>query len=92
MRRSRGFRNKTRRILKKVQKRITITEKFKTFKIGDGVIVMLEPSKQKGMPHPRYHGTFGKISEVRGKGYVVDIKDKNKPKQLISAPEHLRKA
>ena len=92
MKRSRGFRNKTRHILKKAKKRITITEKLKTFKIGDGVLIMLDASKQSGMPHPRYHGTYGKISEIRGKGYMVDIKDKNMPKQLLSAVEHLRKA
>ncbi len=91
MRRSRGFRNKTRNILKKTGKRLTITEKLKTFEVGDSVIIKLEPSKQDGMPHPRYHGTYGKVSEKRGRGYVVDIKDKKMPKKLISAPEHMKK-
>jgi len=91
MRRSRGFRNKTRRVLKKDKKRVTITEKLKTFSIGDSVIVKLEPSTQGGMPHPRYHGVYGKVSEKRGRSYAIDIKDKNKPKKLIASPEHLKK-
>jgi len=91
VRRSRGFRNKTRKTLKKRDNhRITITERLKQIALGTRVVVKLEPSVQDGMPHPRYHGILGKVVEKRGKAYVLAIKDKNKPKTLISAPEHLK--
>ena len=91
MRRSRGFRNKTRRTLRKTDNhRITITERLKNIALGSRVIVKLESSVHDGMPHPRYHGIFGKIIEKRGNAYVLSINDKNKPKTLIAAPEHLK--
>lgn len=91
MRRSRGFRNKTRKTLRKnVREKLTLTERLKDIKIGTKVVLNLEPSVQTGMPHPRYQGTIGEVIEKRGKSYVLAIKDKNKPKTLISSPEHIR--
>ncbi len=91
MRRSRGFRNKTRRTLKaKNRMRLTITQRLKELELGTQVVVHLNPSFQDGMPHPRYQGTIGKITEKRGRAYLVSIKDKNKPKVLIAAPEHIK--
>ncbi len=91
MRRSRGFRNKTRRTLKaKNRTRVTITKRLKELDMGTQVVINLEPSFQDGMPHPRYQGVIGKIIEKRGRAYLVAIKDKNKPKTLISAPEHIK--
>jgi len=91
MRRSRGFRNKTRRTLKaKNRTRVTITKRLKELDLGTQVVIALEPSFQDGMPHPRYQGTIGKITEKRGRAYLVSIKDKNKPKILIATPEHVK--
>ncbi len=92
MRRSRGFRSKTRNVLRIGKSvRNTITNTLRTFEIGDKVIVMQNAAIQKGMPHPRYHGKAGKITEKRGVSYMVAVKDGNKDKSLISRPEHIRK-
>ncbi|RLG14942.1 MAG: 50S ribosomal protein L21e [Candidatus Nanohalarchaeota archaeon] len=88
MKRSRGFKNKTRRLLRH-KKATTITERMKIFKVGDAVVIKINSSIAKGCPHPRYYGVFGRISEERGRAYVVDVNDKNKKKQIISAREHL---
>ena len=88
MKRSRGFKNKTRRLLRH-KKRTTLTERLRTFNIGDSVVIKINSSIAKGCPHPRYYGVFGRIREERGRAYVVDIKDKNKKKVIISAREHL---
>ncbi len=91
MRRSRGFRNKTRRTLKeKSRKKVTITKRLKEVEVGAQVVVDIEPSFQNGMPHPRYQGVIGKVIEKRGRAYLISIKDKNKPKILISATEHIK--
>ena len=88
--RSRGFRNKTRRVLKrKTTRRLTITEHLKELKIGSKTVIDLEPSIQRGMPHPRYQGAVGKVIAKKGRAYVVQIKDGDKTKQLIAFPEHL---
>lgn len=91
MRRSRGFRNKTRRTLKeKSREKVTITKRLKDIELGTQVVVDIQPSFQDGMPHPRYQGIIGKVIEKRGRSYVLSIKDKNKPKTLIAATEHIK--
>jgi large subunit ribosomal protein L21e len=90
VRSSRGFRAGTRKKLGQKLKRPTITKFLEKFKIGQRVIIILEPSSQRGMPHPRFKGKMGKIVGKRGKSYIVEIKDINKTKKLISRPEHLK--
>ena len=70
--------------------RPTITKFLKQFKEGQHVVILQEPSSHKGMPHPRYKGTSGYITGIRGKSYIVQIQDRNKPKKIISRPEHLK--
>ena len=89
MRRSRGFRNKTRRLFRHKVK-TTITEKMRKFNIDDKVIIKINSSMQKATPHPRYYGVCGSIIGKRGRAYIVRIKDKNKPKKLISSTAHLK--
>lgn len=91
MKKSRGLRSKTRQTLKqKPAYRPPITKFLQEFTIGQKVIIEQEPSSHKGMPHPRYKGRIGKIIGKRGKSYIVEIKDGNKVKKLISKPEHLK--
>ncbi len=90
-RRSRGFRNKTRRLLSgAVEKRITVARRLKKFDIGAKVVVRINTAIHDGMPHPRYYGSLGTITEARGRAYVVEIKDGGKTKWLIANGEHLR--
>jgi large subunit ribosomal protein L21e len=93
MRRSRGFRSKTRYKLKKTVRAgrsNPITKKIQTFQENDLVHIIIDPSVQKGQPHPRFHGKTGKVSDKRGRAYLVDIYDGNKGKKLIVRPEHLQ--
>ena len=59
------------------------------YKVGDQVIIKIDPAIQKGMPHRRYHGKFGVISEIRGRSYIIKIKAGNKIKHIIARPEHV---
>lgn len=90
VKRSRGFRSKTRHLLKGRRKRTTITERLKEFNVGQKIAIKINPSIHKGTPHPRYYGKIGEIKEKRGKSYLIKIKDKNKVKTLISRPEHMK--
>ncbi len=93
MRRSRGYRSKTRYKLKKsvrISRANPITKKIQTFDKDDLVHIIIDPSVQKGQPHPRFHGKTGKVSDKRGKAYIVHINDGNKAKKLIIKPEHLK--
>ncbi|MGV8143443.1 MAG: 50S ribosomal protein L21e [Methanothermobacter sp.] len=93
MRRSRGSRSKTRYKLKKsirIGRTNPITKKMQMFDENDLVHIIIDPSVHKGQPHPRFHGKTGKISDKRGRAYIVEINDGNKPKKLIVRPEHLQ--
>jgi len=93
MRRSRGFKSKTRYKLKKsirAGRTNPITKRMQIFDRNDLVHIIIDPSVHKGQPHPRFHGKTGKVSEKRGRAYIVDINDGNKAKKLIIRPEHLK--
>ena len=91
VKKSKGFRAGTRKKLEQ-KARPAITRFLQDFDIGQNVVIKLEPSSHKGMPFPRFKGKMGKIVGKRGKSYVVNIKDGNKIKQIISRPEHLKAA
>jgi len=90
-RRSTGFRNKTRKLLSgAADKRVTAARRLKTYEIGSKVVLRINTAIHDGMPHPRYYGALGKITEKRGRAYVVEIKDGGKTKWIISNGEHLK--
>ncbi len=93
--RSKGFRVGTRKKLRKKVRdrgRIKIRKTLQEFEEGDKVIIEVDSSYHKGMPHKRFFGKHGKIIEKRGKSYLVESKLGNKPKKIICSSIHLRKA
>ena len=68
-----------------------VNDMLKTFKTGDKVAVVIEPSVHSAMPYARFHGKIGSVVGTRGKAYLVEIKDGRKAKRLISHPVHLKK-
>ncbi len=94
MKRSRGFRSKSRsKLRKKYREGRTnlITKVMQDFKEGERVTIVIDPSFHDGMPHPRFHGRTGSIEGMQGNAYVVKIKDGGKVKRIISSPVHLRR-
>ena len=93
MKRSRGFRSKTRKKMTRVERPgryNPITMKIQKFNLEDLVHIIIDPSIHKGQPHPRFHGKTAKVVGKRGKAYIVTLNDGNKPKELIIRPEHLK--
>ncbi len=92
MKRSKGALHKTRYKLKKSIRekgRLPTTKLMKSFSVGDKVHIIIESSYQKGQPHPRFHGKTGEVTGVRGRSYLVAVRDGNAIKTVISAPVHL---
>ncbi|MBI2662988.1 50S ribosomal protein L21e [Candidatus Woesearchaeota archaeon] len=93
VKRSGGFRRKTRHKLSKnkvLRGFIRIRDYFQRFNEGDKVYLKAEPGIQKGMYFPRFHSKVGKIIAKQGRCYKVEIKDGSKTKTLIVHPVHLR--
>lgn len=88
---SRGVRRKTRKkFAQKPYYRPSITKFLRQYESGQQVVIMQEPSSQRGMPHRRFRGRSGYVLGKRGKSYIVEIQDGNKAKRVISRAEHLK--
>ena len=91
VKKSKGFRTRTRHKLRQVPSvRPAITKFLQEFKIGQGVALEMEPSSHKGMPYPKFKGAIGKVVARRGRSYIVEINVGNSKKMIISRPEHLK--
>ena len=91
VKKSKGFRSGTRRKLrKKVREKLVVTRYLQKFNVGDTVAIDPDPMSHRGMPHPRFIGRTGIIKGMRGKSYIVEIKNGDKVKLIISRPEHLK--
>jgi len=92
MRGSKGFRNSTRRLLKKAPRergKMKLSKLLYEYEPGSRVVIKLDSSVQKGMPHRRFHGRVGTIVEKRGRSYVISVSQGDAMKEIISRPEHL---
>lgn len=69
----------------------SISKIMADFKVGEKVYVKVEPAIPKGMPHPRFQGIVGEVKGKRGNGFILAIKDGDKPKTIISRAVHLRR-
>lgn len=86
-------RRKTRKLMSKHFRnkgKISLTAFLAEYKKGDKVVIKPEPGYQKGICHLRFYGQKGIIKSRKGNCYVVQIKDQNKPKEVIVHPVHLK--
>jgi len=81
-------------MLKPIERRgkLSIRRFCQTFKVGDQVLLNVEPAYQKGTYFLRFHGRVGEVKNRRGKCYEIMIRDKNKMKMVLVHPLHLRKS
>jgi len=93
MRKSKGYRNRTRHLFKKHTREKGIRPLdylLRDFNEGDVVDIIIDPSEHKGMPHRRYHGKTGEIIKKQGQAFIIAIKQGNAIKKIIANKEHLR--
>jgi large subunit ribosomal protein L21e len=92
MRGSKGYYAGTRSLLKKATRdkgKPKISKLLQEYKPGSQVIIKMDSSVQKSMPHKRFHGKIGIIMDKRGRGYVVSVPQGNSVKEIITRSEHL---
>ena len=91
MKASKGSRRGTKSKLKRrTRDKFRVADFLRTFNIDDRVAVKVNPSSQKGMPHPRFIGKIGKVNDKRGNSYVVEVSVGNSKKDITVRPEHLK--
>jgi large subunit ribosomal protein L21e len=92
MKKSHGYKYRTRRLLKKKPRergKIGLSKLLHQYTPGDKVVIKINPTVHKGMPHRRYHGRVGTIKEKRGRSYIVSVTQGKAVKNIITRPEHL---
>lgn len=90
---SKGFNNRTRKLFRKSARDKglkSLRYLLEPIEVGQRVDILLNSSIQDGRPHRRYNGKSGRVTEKRGKSYVIDVKIGRAMKTIIARPEHLR--
>jgi large subunit ribosomal protein L21e len=93
MKKSKGYRAGTRHLLKKKPRergKLSLSNLLYQYEPGNRVVIKIDPSVHKGMPHKRYHGKVGIVIDKRGRSYIVSVTQGNAVKEIIIRPEHLR--
>jgi len=92
MRGSKGYYTGTRSLLRKPTRekgKPHISKLLQVYELGSEVIIKMDSSVQKSMPHKRFHGKIGKIKEKRGRGYVISVPQGNSIKDIIVRAQHI---
>jgi large subunit ribosomal protein L21e len=92
-RKSKGYRAKTRSLLRRKPRergKTGLSKILHEYKPGEKVVVKINPSIHKGMPHRRYHGRVGVITDKKGRAYTLKVTEGNATKEIIARPEHLK--
>ena len=91
-RKAKGYRRKTRSLLKRSPRergKTGLGKILSEYETDEKVVVKIDPSVHKGMPHRRYHGRIGVIVDKRGRSYVVNVSQGKAVKEIIVRPEHI---
>lgn len=90
MPKSKGYRRKTRSVLSKKKGMVPLTRLLYVYEQGQYVVIDIDSSQPKGMPHRRYQGKVGIVKEVRKRSLVIDVKVGGKTKRVIARFEHVK--
>ncbi|MGQ9781704.1 MAG: 50S ribosomal protein L21 [Nitrososphaeria archaeon] len=91
MPRSRGYRKKTRSLLTKDSNdEQGLSYIMKKYNVNDKVVIKINPSVVKGMPHRRYHGKVGIVEKIMKRSLLINVKVGDKTKKVIARLEHVK--
>lgn len=92
MKKSKGYRRGTRSLARKPTRekgKPNIGKLLVEHEVGSQVIIKIDSSVQKSIPHRRFHGKIGTVLEKRGRGYVVSVPQGESVKAVTLRSEHL---
>ena len=88
MPKSHGIRRRTRSLLRASAKK-GLSSLLVESSPDDKVVIKIDPAQVKGMPHRRFNGLVGTVTEVGRRAVTVDVKVGDKVKKLIARKEHV---
>jgi large subunit ribosomal protein L21e len=92
MRKSKGYRSGARRLLTKGPRehgKLRLSKLLHEYPPGTSIVIKIDSSVHKGMPHRRYQGRVGTVLNKRGRSYVVSVSQGDAIREIIVRPEHL---
>ena len=87
--RSHGFRHKSRSVLKKDGPR-GVSFLLHEYNVGDRALIQIDSREHKSIPHRRYHGKVGTVTNVGRRTVTIDVKLGNKLKTLMTRFDHIK--
>ena len=63
---------------------------LRDYNVGDKALIIIDPSQHKSLPHRRYHGKVGTITEVGRRVVTLNVKLGEKTKTLITRLDHIK--
>jgi len=84
-----GPKRKTRSLLTSKGKK-GLSRLMTDYKAGQKVVIDIEPSQPKGMPHRRFQGRVGIVKEIRKRSLLLSLMVGQKEKRPIVRLEHVR--
>jgi large subunit ribosomal protein L21e len=63
---------------------------LREYAVGDKVLVIIDPSQHKALPHRRYHGKVGTVKTVGRRTVKLAVNLGNKSKTLITRLDHIK--
>jgi large subunit ribosomal protein L21e len=87
---SKGFRRKTRSLMKVSKRAKGLSKILIEYNINDKVVIDIDPSQVKGMPHRRFQGRVGIVKEVRPRSLFVLVPIGKKIKKVAARLDHVK--
>ena len=88
MPKSHGMRRRTRSLLRSSAKK-GLSSMLVAYAPNDKVVIKIDPAQVKGMPHRRFNGLVGTVTEVGRRAVTIDVNVGNKVKKLVARKEHV---
>lgn len=88
MPRSHGYRRRTRALLRSKEKR-GLSTLMREYSPDDRVVIKIDPSQVKGMPHRRFNGLVGVVKESGRRVLTIEVPVGDKVKTVTARKEHI---
>jgi large subunit ribosomal protein L21e len=62
---------------------------LRDYSVGEKVVIKIDSTQVKGMPHRRFNGLVGVVTEVTGRALIIDVPVGDKVKTVISRKDHI---
>ena len=88
MAKSHGFRRRTRSLLRSSEKK-GLSSLLREYSPNDRVVIKIDPAQVKGMPHRRFNGLVGVVTETGRRTITLQVPVGDKMKKVIARKEHV---